>query len=99
MATRNDVNTDYQPSPRVVEVVSPSTELSVQDLVDTLRESEESFSEGLSFDKLIDASGKENLGGGVLVGITAVFKTLKYRLRQEQRPQKRELLPRVVALV
>ena len=71
MATRNDVNADYQPSPRVVEVAAPSTELTVQDLVDTLRVSEEAFVEGLAFDKLIDAAGKENLGGGVLVGITA----------------------------
>lgn len=71
MATRNDVNADYQPSPRVVEVAAPSTELTVQDLVDTLRISEEAFVEGLAFDKLIDAAGKEDLGGGVLVGITA----------------------------
>ena len=71
MATRNDVNADYQPSPRVVEVAAPSTELTVQDLVDTLRVSEEAFVEGLAFDKLIDAAGKEDLGGGVLVGITA----------------------------
>ena len=71
MTTRDDVNADYQPSPRVVEVAAPSTELTVQDLVDTLRISEEGFSEGLAFDKLIDAAGKEDLGGGVLVGITA----------------------------
>jgi len=71
MTTRDDVNADYQPSPRVVEVSAPSTELTVQDLVDTLRISEEGFAEGLAFDKLIDAAGKEDLGGGVLVGITA----------------------------
>ena len=71
MATRSDVSIDYQPSPRVVEVAAPSTELTVQDLVDTVRVSEEAFTQGLSFDKLIDAAGKEDLGGGVLVGITA----------------------------
>jgi hypothetical protein len=71
MTTRDDVNADYQPSPRVIEVAAPSTELTVQDLVDTLRISEEGFAEGLSFDKVIDAAGKEDLGGGVLVGITA----------------------------
>ncbi|MHA2401442.1 MAG: hypothetical protein ACXADH_00505 [Candidatus Kariarchaeaceae archaeon] len=71
MATRDDLNVDYQPSPRVIEVAAPSTELTIQDLVDTLRLSEEAFAEGLAFDKLIDAAGKEDLGGGVLVGITA----------------------------
>lgn len=70
MTTRTDVNTDYTPSPRVIEVEAPSTELTVQDLVDTVRIQEEAFS-GLSFTKLIDAAGKEDLGGGVLVGITA----------------------------
>lgn len=71
MATRTDINVDFQPSPRVVEVSSPSTELVLQDLIDTLRISEQGFTQGLSFDKLIDAAGKEDLGGGVLVGITA----------------------------
>jgi hypothetical protein len=71
MTTREDINVDYQPSPRVVEIATPSTELTVQDLIDTLRISEEGFVEGLSFDKMIDAAGKEDLGGGVLVGITA----------------------------
>ncbi len=71
MTTREDINVDYQPSPRVVEVASPSTELVLQDLIDTLRISEEGFAEGLVFNKLIDAAGKEDLGGGVLVGITA----------------------------
>jgi hypothetical protein len=71
MATRTDISVDFQPSPRVVEVSSPSTELVLQDLIDTLRISEQGFTQGLSFDKLIDAAGKEDLGGGVLVGITA----------------------------
>lgn len=71
MVTRSDVNVDYQPSPRVVEVAAPSTELTIQDTVDTIRISEEGFAAGLSFDKVIDAAGKEDLGGGVLVGITA----------------------------
>ncbi len=71
MVTRSDVNVDYQPSPRVVEVAAPSTELTIQDTVDTIRISEEGFAAGLAFDKVIDAAGKEDLGGGVLVGITA----------------------------
>lgn len=70
MTTRTDVNTDYTPSPRVIEVEAPSTELTVQDLVDTVRVQEDAFT-GLSFTKLINAAGKEDLGGGVLVGITA----------------------------
>lgn len=86
MATRNDVNADYQPSPRVVEVDAPSTELIVQDLVDTLRVSEEGFAEGLAFDKLIDAAGKEDLGGGVLVGITANLQNAQVSFEARRTP-------------
>jgi hypothetical protein len=86
MATRNDVNADYQPSPRVVEVAAPSTEITVQDLVDTLRVSEEAFVEGLSFDKLIDAAGKEDLGGGVLVGITANLQNAQVSFEARRTP-------------
>jgi len=70
---RPDVNVDFQPSPRTVEVSAPSVELTIQDLVDSVRVREDSFSEGLSFEKLIDAAGKEDLGGGVKVGITATL--------------------------
>ncbi len=86
MATRNDVNADYQPSPRVVEVSAPSTELTVQDLLDTLRISEEAFAEGLAFDKLIDAAGKEDLGGGVLVGITANLQNAQVSFEARRTP-------------
>ena len=86
MATRTDINVDFQPSPRVVEVSSPSTELVLQDLIDTLRVSEQGFTQGLSFDKLIDAAGKENLGGGVLVGITASLQDAQVSFEARRTP-------------
>lgn len=70
MATRTDVSVEYNSSPRVVEVAAPSVEMVMQDWVDTLRKQEDSF-QGMAFTKLLNASGKEDLGGGVLVGITA----------------------------
>ena len=73
MTTRTDVKVDFEDSPRIIEVASPSTEMTMQDLVDTLREQEDAFSKGLSHPKLIDASGKEPLGGGVSVGITTAL--------------------------
>ena len=69
MTTRTDLDIDFNPSPRIVEVRSPSTELIAQDTVDTLRIGEESTS-GITEFKLLDASGKQSLGGGVNVGIT-----------------------------
>lgn len=69
MTTRTDVKVDFLESPRIIEVQAPSTEITMQDLVDTLRKQEDAFT-GLPFEKLTNASGKEDLGGGVLVGIT-----------------------------
>ena len=70
MATREDVILDFEPSPRIAIVDSPSVEFVVQDIVDTLRKREDTF-RGQTETKLINASGKEDLGGGVQVGITA----------------------------
>ena len=70
MASRNDLTFEYASSPRVAEIASPSVEIIMQDLVDTFRDAEYSW-QGLSFKKLLNASGKEDLGGGVKVGITA----------------------------
>ncbi len=75
MASRTDVDITYVDTPRVAEVASPSTEIIMQDLVDTLRDAEYSW-QGLTFNKLINASGKEDLGGGVKVGITAALQNM-----------------------
>ena len=59
-------------SPRVIEVASPTTNISVQELVDLVRAWEDTV-RGLNFPFLIDAAGKEDLGGGVFVGISATL--------------------------
>lgn len=59
-------------SPRLVIVNRPDTELTVQQAVDLIRDWEDSM-EGMGFEKLLDAAGKEALGGGVEVGITATL--------------------------
>jgi len=71
VTSRNDeVTVEHNSSPRVIEVIAPFTEWTMQDHVDTLRVEEHSFT-GMSQKKLLNASGKEDLGGGVKVGITA----------------------------
>lgn len=69
MTIRTDVTVDPTLSPRLAEVDAPATEFSAQDQVDTLRDIEEKPRFG-SEARLINSSGKENLGGGVSVGIT-----------------------------
>lgn len=69
MAVRNDVSINWFSSPRVITVQSPSTEISIQDLLDTCREAEDDLG-NMVYNYLASAAGKENLGGGVRVGIT-----------------------------
>lgn len=72
MAFRSDVSVDWESSPRIITVASPSTEITIQDLHDTCRDLESRL-ENLDDDILITSAGKEDLGGGVSVGITATL--------------------------
>jgi len=83
MVFRADISVDWNSNPRLIFVANPSTEISIQDLVDTLRILEEKPWEGLAYPYIIDAAGKESLGGGVSVGITA--KLLNAKLAFEAR--------------
>lgn len=59
-------------SPRIIQVDVPQTEAAVQDLLDAIRDWEDDAA-NMSFEFLIDAAGKEELGAGVTVGITATL--------------------------
>lgn len=83
MVFRSDISVDWTQSPRLIFVAAPSTSITIQDLIDTLRFLEERPWEGLVFPQIIEAAGKEDLGGGVKVGITA--KLLNARLAFEAR--------------
>ena len=70
MATRTDIFVRWELAPRIIEITAPSVELTLQDLVDTVRVLEQAFI-GMTNPHLLNAGGKQNLGGGVLVGITS----------------------------
>lgn len=72
MATRSDVSVDYFLSPRIVRVAAPSTELTIQDLHDTVRDIEDEPG-AMQYPELISTAGKEELGGGVTVGLTSTL--------------------------
>jgi hypothetical protein len=59
-------------NPRIVEVLDSSTDATVQEVVDAVRAWEDSDI-GQHYPPLITAAGKEALGGGVTVGITATL--------------------------
>lgn len=72
MATRTDLFVRWAINPRIIEIMAPSTSLVGQDLVDTVRKLEDQF-QGMSYAHLLNASGKEDLGGGLFVGITSAL--------------------------
>lgn len=85
MANRDDITYIQQLSPRVAEIAQPSTEIVMQDYVDTTRLVEDDF-QNMGFPFLISASGKEELGGGVLVGITVSEKNLQLAFEPNTTP-------------
>lgn len=70
MAIRTDLSVEWDRSPRIITIAKPSTEISIQDLVDSLVAIETDI-DNINEPYLLDSSGKEDLGGGVKVGITA----------------------------
>ena len=69
MTARDDITVDITVSPRLIIVADPSVVLTIQDLLDTLREWEQEL---LNMEQvsIITASGKDDLGGGLAVEIT-----------------------------
>lgn len=70
MTIRTDISVDWESSPRIITIAEPSTEITLQDLVDTCRYLESQL-DAMDDPALMVASGKESLGGGVSVAITA----------------------------
>lgn len=54
----------------IIEVPAPDTSLDMQYLINQVRDIEDELSPGLNFGKIADASGKDDLGGGVTTAIT-----------------------------
>ena len=72
MAQRSDITVRWDLSPRLITIAAPSTEITIQDLHDTLRELE-AQQQNLIYPSIIETAGKESLGGGVSVGLTATL--------------------------
>jgi hypothetical protein len=67
---------------RIIEVAAPDTEVTIQELVNAIRDFEDELY-NMEVAKIADASGKEDLGGGLQVGIT--LKLLNWKLKFEDR--------------
>lgn len=83
MAIIAGVTVDFTTSPRMITIPSPITSVTVQDLHDTIRDIEDEPS-SMQYTHLVSSAGKENLGGGVFVGITMTLQNA--RIAFEARP-------------
>lgn len=80
-----DIEQDFSADPRVTVIKNARTRFDAQDMVDTIRKVEDGF-RGMSEAKLINASGKEDLGGGAFVGITYQFQNNQAQFEDRQTP-------------
>jgi len=76
MTVRSDIVVNWILSPRIVTVLAPSTDVTIQDIYDTLRDLEDEPN-AMIYPSIISAGGKEDLPGGAEVGITATLLNAK----------------------
>ena len=80
------ISVDPIASPRIITVPeADGTSITIQSLVNQIREWEHEPL-NLSYLKLLSASGKEDLGGGTLVGITAKLENIKLKFAARGSP-------------
>lgn len=58
---------------QIITVPLPDTTLDLQYLINSIRDAEDDITPGMAYSKIADAFGKQDLGGGVKVGITVVL--------------------------
>jgi hypothetical protein len=72
----------FDPINRIITVLAPDTEITVQELINAIRDWEDDH---LEWDKVAEASGKDFIGAGLYTAITV--KLLNWRLKFQDRDQ------------
>ena len=75
----------YDFSNKIITVPAPDVSLDLQYLVNETRTAEDTLAPGMNYKKIIDAFGKQDLGSGILVGITVIMLD-GWRVAFEERP-------------
>ena len=90
MPVRTDLDYFWPISPRIVQVQTGGadpTNFTVEDIVDTFRTKEaDADLEAMDNDFLLDATGRDDLGGGVEVGITATGNNVQIAFKARTTP-------------
>lgn len=85
MSVRNDIIIYWDLSPRIIEIATPSCDLTVQDLYDTIRYLASGWN-GIDEPEIIDASGKEILSITEAVGLTVKLLNAKVKFEDRSSP-------------
>jgi hypothetical protein len=72
----------FDPVNRVITVLAPDTEITVQELINAIRDWEDDH---LEWDRVADATGKDYLGAGLYTAITV--RLLNWRLKFQDRAE------------
>jgi len=86
MTIRTDVKFEPELSPRLITLDNTSNSITMQDLHDTSTNWEDELHLGMAFNQLIKSAGKEDLGGGVLVGITSTLQNAQLEFEPRTTP-------------
>jgi len=70
----------------IIEVPAPDTTLDMQFLINEIRDTEDELTPGMAYPKIADASGKDDLGGGIYTAITVRLLD-NWRVRFEARTE------------
>jgi len=70
---------------KIINVPLPDINVDLQFLINSIRLAEGGISQGIAYPKIADTFGKQDLGGGVLVGITCVL-LYGWRIKFADRP-------------
>lgn len=75
----------WEESPRIIQVNAPDTVVTVQQLVNAIRQAEAEIG-NLDDDHLIDAVGKDDLGGGIETGIVLTLRNAQIKFEDRAGP-------------
>jgi len=79
------VSLSFDKPNKIITVLAPDTEITMQELVNLVRDWEDEL-DNMEMYKVLDASGKQDLGGGVLVGITVTLLDWKLKFQDRAGP-------------
>ena len=85
MSIISGVTVNWKLSPRIITIPNSVTEVTIEDLQDTLLDIEDS-EEGIVFPKLRDCSGGEALGGNLFIGYTLKLNNAKIKFADRAPP-------------